>query len=164
MLEGEAGATLPTLESLGGGFGMEFKLNDGGRDAAGYKGHAGDCFCRAVAIASRIPYADLYDVINGFGKSERRGKYKKHKSHARTGVYMRTAKKIMEALGFKWVPTMAIGSGCKVHMRAGELPAGRLVVRVSRHFSAVIDGVINDTYDPSRGGTRCVYGYWIWED
>jgi hypothetical protein len=25
----------------------------------------------------------------------------------------------------------------------------------------VIDGVIHDTFDPSRGGTRCVYGYWI---
>jgi len=25
---------------------------------------------------------------------------------------------------------------------------------------AVIDGVINDTYDCSREGTRCVYGYW----
>ena len=24
----------------------------------------------------------------------------------------------------------------------------------------MIDGVIHDTYDPTRGGTRCVYGYW----
>ena len=22
------------------------------------------------------------------------------------------------------------------------------------------DGVVHDTYDPSRDGTRCVYGYW----
>ena len=55
---------------------------------------------------------------------------------------------------------MFIGSGCKVHLRNDELPAGRLIVCLSRHYTAVIDGVIHDTHDPSRGGTRCVYGYW----
>lgn len=57
-------------------------------------------------------------------------------------------------------PTMAIGSGCKVHLRADELPTGRLVVSVSKHLVAVVDGVVHDTHDPRRGGTRCVYGYW----
>ena len=42
-----------------------------------------------------------------------------------------------------------------------ELPKGRLICHVSRHSCAVIDGVLNDTYDCSRMGTRCVYGYWI---
>jgi hypothetical protein len=28
---------------------------------------------------------------------------------------------------------------------------------------AVIDGVIHDTYDPSRDGKRCVYGYFTKE-
>jgi hypothetical protein len=55
---------------------------------------------------------------------------------------------------------MKIGSGCRVHLRERELPSGRLIVSVSRHMVAVIDGVIHDTHDPSRGGTRCVYGYW----
>jgi len=54
---------------------------------------------------------------------------------------------------------MAIGQGCRVHLRADELPAGRLIVVVSSHLVAVIDGVIHDTYDPSRNGNRCVYGY-----
>jgi len=31
---------------------------------------------------------------------------------------------------------------------------------LSRHLTTVIDGVIYDTYDPSREGTRCVYGYY----
>jgi hypothetical protein len=52
------------------------------------------------------------------------------------------------------------GGARVVHPRAEELPDGRLVVRVSRHMCAVIDGVIHDTHDPSRAGTRCVYGYW----
>jgi hypothetical protein len=55
---------------------------------------------------------------------------------------------------------MQIGSGCTVHLRPKELPAGRLVVSVSKHLTAVIDGVIHDTHDCSRRGTRCVYGYW----
>ena len=54
---------------------------------------------------------------------------------------------------------MFIGQGCKVHLRADELPKGRLVVALSKHIVAIIDGVIHDTGDPSRGGTRCVYGY-----
>jgi hypothetical protein len=55
---------------------------------------------------------------------------------------------------------MQIGSGCRVHLRADELTPGRLVVQLSRHLTAVIDGVVHDTHDPSRNGTRCVYGYW----
>jgi hypothetical protein len=45
---------------------------------------------------------------------------------------------------------MRIGSGCKVHLTDGELPGGRLVVSVSGHWTAVIDGEIRDTHDPQR--------------
>ncbi len=70
----------------------------------------------------------------------------------------------MNSLGWAWTPTMQIGSGCTVHFRADELPSGRLVVSVAKHLTAVIDGVIHDTHDCSRRGTRCVYGYWQWEE
>jgi len=66
----------------------------------------------------------------------------------------------MKELGFEWKPTMNIGQGCKVHLRADELPCGNIIVNVSKHFAAVIDGVLHDTYDCSREGTRCVYGYY----
>ena len=69
-------------------------------------------------------------------------------------------KDYMTELGFVWTPTMTIGSGCTTHLRDGELPDGRLVCKVGRHLVAVVDGVINDTHDCSRNGTRCVYGYW----
>lgn len=55
---------------------------------------------------------------------------------------------------------MQIGSGCQVHLREDELPSGRLIVKVSKHLTAVINGVIHNSHDPSRDGTRCVYGYW----
>jgi hypothetical protein len=47
-----------------------------------------------------------------------------------------------------------------VHLKADERPPGRLIVVCSRHYTAVIDGLIHDTYDPSREGTRAVYGYY----
>jgi len=133
--------------------------NDGGREAAGYKGVAGDCVCRAIAIATEKSYQEVYDLINSFAKKERTGKRKRGKSSSRNGVYKETIRKVMTSLGWEWVPTMFIGSGCKVHLTPNELPKGRLVVSVSKHTTCVIDGVLNDTYDCSRGGTRCVYGY-----
>lgn len=31
----------------------------------------------------------------------------------------------------------------------------------SKHLAAVVDGVLHDTYDCTREGTRCVYGYYV---
>ena len=139
---------------------MEFQFNDGGREAAGYKGKASDCVTRAIAIATGKPYQGVYDAINECAVGERTGKKKKGISNARTGVYKQTARKYLASIGWKWTPTMFIGQGCKVHLKASELPAGRLIVEVSNHTVAVIDGVIFDNHDCSRGETRCVYGYY----
>ena len=139
---------------------MDFVFDDGGREAAGFKGKTGDCVCRAIAIATEMPYKEVYDLINETANSERASKRKRGKSSARTGVYIGTIRKVMERLGWKWHPTMAIGKGCTVHLRKDELPSGRLVVSVSRHEVAVIDGVVHDTYDCTRDGSRCVYGYY----
>jgi hypothetical protein len=140
---------------------MEFVYNDGGRATSGYKGNAADCVCRSIAIVTGIPYLEVYNTINELGKGERTGKRKRGKSNARKGVYKATYKKYLSTIGYIWVPTMKIGSGCKVHLKSEELPGGRLLVSVSRHLTAVIDGVLNDTHDCSRDGTRCVYGYFI---
>jgi len=164
---------------------MNFIYNDGGRKDAGYTNITGDCVVRAIAIATEQPYQIVYDAINEAAKGERRGKRKRGISSARDGVYKRTIHRYLKTLGWAWVPTMHIGSGCKVHLTDGELPMGRLIVSVSKHLTAVIDGVIHDTHDPQREpkaiigpriivdgrgqqrneilgmiGGRCVYGYW----
>ena len=64
-----------------------FRLDDGGRKAAGFKGAAGDCVCRSIAIATGKPYAEVYDDLNAAGKAERKSKKRRSKSSARTGVY-----------------------------------------------------------------------------
>lgn len=139
---------------------MKWVYDDGGRDKYFKAKKVGDCACRAIAIATQTDYKEVYDLINRYAKTERTGLRKQGISNARSGVYKETAHKIMAELGWEWHPTMQIGSGCKVHMNADELPRGRLVVSLSKHYAAVIDGVLHDIYDCTRGGTRCVYGYW----
>jgi hypothetical protein len=137
--------------------------HDGGRKAAGVRGDAGDCVTRAIAIATGRPYREVYDLINRHGKAERPVQWRRRqarRSSARDGVHKATTRAVMTALGWRWTPTMMIGSGCTVHLREDELPRGRLVVQTSRHLVAVIDGVVYDTEDPTRGGSRCVYGVW----
>jgi hypothetical protein len=139
---------------------MEFKYHDGGRAQAGFKGSTSDCVTRAIAIATGLPYQQIYDAINKASVNERTGSRKRSVSNARTGVHKYTRCRVLESLGWSWTPTMGIGTGCTVHLKASELPAGQLIVEVSKHVTAVIDGVIFDTHDPSRSETRCVYGYW----
>lgn len=142
---------------------MTWTRNDGGRETAGYKSGAGDCVCRAVAIASSRPYQEVYDRMARETKLQRASKRQKKRGRtARNGISVKRKwfKDYMTELGFKWVPTMKIGTGCVVHLKEDELPMGRLVVSLSKHYTAVIDGHVHDTYDPSRDGTRCVYGYW----
>ena len=148
---------------------MDVVITDGGRKDAGFKDKRdgkGDCVTRAVAIASGLDYQKVWDDFTAMNAKTRQTKRtaKRAKDNADSGVYMKRKafKDYMKELGFEWVPTMKIGSGCTVHLRKGELPTkGRMVVNVSRHAVAVVDGVVHDTYDPCRGGTRCVYGYWI---
>lgn len=143
---------------------MRFVCNDGGRVAAGYTGKAGDCVCRSICIATGLPYQQVYDRLAEGNATQRAGKRGKRGTRtARDGISTKRKwfNDYMESLGFTWVPTMLVGQGCKVHLRDGELPMGRLVVSVSKHMCAVIDGVLHDTHDCSRGGTRCVYGYYM---
>ena len=161
-----------------------FVYNDGGRARAGFKGKADDCVARAIAIASGRAYADVYKALAKGAGSERKSKG----ASARNGITTsrKWFKEYMQSIGFAWTPTMLIGSGCQTHLVAEELPAGRLVVFVSKHCTAMVDGVIYDEFDPRRewhsirsddGGElragewrnengicairrRCVYGYW----
>ena len=143
---------------------MTYTHTDGGRAAAGFKGSASDCATRALALAAEIPYREAYNLINEYAAAEIPSRRRRGKSSARTGVHTVTFKKVMADLGWEWTPTMQIGSGCTVHVREDELPDGRLILNLSRHFAAFIDGVLHDTHDGSRDGTRCVYGYWHKED
>ena len=141
---------------------MEFIYSTGGREKYFSKTNVRDCVCRAIANATGKDYLEVYNGINEEAKKEHTSKRKgSRRSNARNGVFTATAKRYIEkVLGWQWVSCMGIGTGCQTHLRASELPSGTLILNLSRHFSCVKDGVLYDTYDCSRNGTRCVYGYW----
>lgn len=147
---------------------LPFVFNDGGRAAAGYLGNAGDCVVRAIAIATGLPYQQVYEDLGeanaGYAqtRNDRLAKRLNIKgSSPRNGNHRKVFHDYILGHGFTWVPTMQIGQGCQVHLRANELPHGILIVKVSKHLSAIVNRVIQDTRNPSRAGTRCVYGYYI---
>ena len=146
---------------------LKLRINDGGRAAAGYKGKAGDCVVRSIAIVTNTPYQkiynDLYEENENFRKNSktRLARSLKQKNDSpRTGTHRVVLKKYLKKIGWNWTPTMFIGQGCKVHLKKSELPNDTLIVSCSKHITVVINGVLHDTYDCSRNGTRCVYGYW----
>lgn len=153
------------------GITLHWVHDDGGRAAAGYKGSAGDCGVRALAIATGQEYQWAYDRLRE-GIAWHLGRRLRRKTRRvlsgstspRDGCPRDVMRKVMADLGWVWHPTMTLGSGCKVHVRREELPGGRLLLSLSGHYSVMLDGVIHDTYDPSREGTRCVYGFWSRSD
>ena len=145
-----------------------FQLNDGGREEAGFKGGAGDCVVRSIAIAANLPYMQVYEDLRlaneryAQRRNDRLAKRLNTKGPSpRNGNHRNVFHDYIFGLGFEWVPTMKVGAGCQVHLRIDELPPGVLIVKVSKHLTAIVNGVIYDTHDPSRGGNRCVYGYYI---
>ena len=142
--------------------------NDGGREQAGFKGGAGDCVVRSIAIAAKLPYMQVYEDLRNANQSyaelrnDRLARRLNNKGASpRNGNHRNVFHDYIVGLGFEWIPTMKVGAGCQVHLRPNELPAGTLIVKVSKHLTAIVDGVIHDTHDPSRCGNRCVYGYYI---
>ncbi len=141
---------------------MKFNFATGGRELYFKQATVRDCVTRAIANATGMDYLEVYNGINAEAKREHASKRKRKTSSARNGVYIATAKRYIErTLGWVWVPCMGIGTGCQTHLRTGELPEkGSYILNLSGHFSCWKDNELYDTYDCSRNGTRCVYGYW----
>lgn len=140
---------------------MQWVYDDGGRSKY-YNGYANDCVTRAIAIATGKDYKEVYDLVNKYIELEQLDE--KYVSNARSGVSKEVSAKLLKDLGFKWCPTMQFGKGCSTHLRKEELPEkGILIASVSKHLTTIINGVIHDTFDPSRNGNRCVYGYYMKE-
>lgn len=152
----------------------QFNFNDGGRADAGFKGQTGDCVTRAISIVAQKPYIEVYEALHRLNQEyadqswstvakKIRGGKGRNGTTPRNGVFKEVYHPYILSLGMKWTPCMKIGQGCKVHLRASELPVGRIIVRVSKHLTTLIDGVIHDIFDPQRETGRCVYGYYSFE-
>lgn len=133
---------------------MKFVYDDGGRSNYYKAFGVGDCVCRAIAIASQSDYKEIYKLLKEYAGGE----------SPRNGVYKEVYTRLLKDMGWKWVPCSGRGvTNNRVRLCANDLPKGRIICRVSKHLTCVIDGVLYDTYDCSRDETRKVYGYWIKE-
>lgn len=158
------------IDALTGIHLLDYVYDEGGRGDH-FKGFAGDCVTRSIAIATELPYMEVYEALRGGQKAVLEASRPGTKKHARylkdtsprNGVRRSVYQPYLESLGWTWVPTMQIGSGTTVHLRADELPSGRIIARVSKHMVAIVDGVIHDNHNPDRGGSRAVYGYFTKE-
>jgi hypothetical protein len=145
---------------------MKWVYDEGGRWEAGYRPrHVGDCVVRAITIATEKPYQEVYEALRLASASHAMVGYydgPKHRPRYRTsyanpdrGIPDCAYRSYLAALGWAHIPIQER----KVRLVAGELPNGRLVVEVSKHLVAVINGVIHDTRDCSAHGRRFVKGY-----
>lgn len=140
---------------------MRYEYNDGGRAAAGFKGICGDCGTRAAAIALGLPYKEVYDELNlirkeMLSKARSPRNKKRFSDSVRNGTATAVMDEFMKRHGWEWVAKMRIGSGCTTHL--ADMPYGRFVCRVAKHYCAVVDRTIHDIFEDD--SDRCVYGYW----
>jgi len=152
-----------------------FVKNDGGRSKSGIaRGRGdgvGDCVTCAIAITTGKPYREVHDALTAATvrhvaaasdawarRARRRGGVRAFS--ADHGVMDAVYGPYLEQLGWRFTSTKELPRGRGVHLRADELPGGRLIVQLPGHLTAVIDGVIHDTSDCSDEGRRRIRGYW----
>jgi len=123
-----------------------YEYDDGGRANAGFKGKTGDCVTRAIAIATGLPYLEVYlslnDVARDYANAHKcrvaRAIKRKNGTCSRTGHFREVYHKFLLDLGWKWTPVMKVGSGCTMHLDPAELPKGTIIVSLSKHLAIVI--------------------------
>lgn len=127
-----------------------------------YKDNNGNSIIRSIALAENKDYKEIDELMSKYIEKEQLDDL--YVSNARTGVSKEVAYELLNDLGYKWIPTMKFGVGCKTHLKDGELPKkGTLIVSISKNFTCIKDNVIYDVYNPTRDGKRCCYGYFIKE-
>lgn len=131
---------------------LGYAYDDGGREAAGYKGDTSDCVCRAIAIATGRPYAEVYAELREYGW---RGDGKYNLNRASKWPTKRKPRKgnrrLYRAIESKIIGSdyvgLAIANGRRAKFYDGELFPARCVVKMACHLAAVVNGKVRDTWD-----------------
>ena len=95
---------------------LDLKFDDGGRAESGYKGKAGDCVIRSIAIVTGLPYQKIYndlykanELFRTTSKTKLARSLKQKNDSPRTGTHRVVFKKYLQGLGWSWTPTMFVG-------------------------------------------------------
>ena len=133
---------------------IDYRYDDGGREAAGYRGRTGDCVVRAIAICAGKDYRAVYLTMaehmkrNGYAASgnayairERSRKAPRLKGQI---TARRVQDRVLELYGFRKVrlPAGARPTFTEAHRRFGDC-----IVGTTKHVAAVVDGALRDTFD-----------------
>ena len=133
---------------------IDYRYDDGGRSAAGYRGKTGDCVVRAIAICTGEDYRTVYLMMaehmkrNGYAASgnayairERNRKAPRRKGQI---AARRVQDRVLEVYGFRKVslPAGARPTFTEAHRRYGDC-----IVGTTKHVVAVVGGALRDTFD-----------------
>ena len=133
---------------------IDYQYDDGGREAAGYRGRTGDCVVRAIAVCARQDYRAVYLTMaehmkrNGYAASgnayairERTRRAPRRKGQI---TVRRVQDHVLELYGFRKVrlPAGARPTFTEAHRRFGDC-----IVGTTKHVAAVVDGALRDTFD-----------------
>jgi len=154
---------------------LEFSYNDGGRSNY-FKGDAGDCVVRAIAIATDIDYKVIYDTLYLANKDyldkkntklskQMKSRTREKGGSPRNGNYKKIYQDYLLNNGWEYVSLRKFGS--KERVKLDEIThLGTILVNINRHMMCMIDGVINDTWDSrfsyweERKSIRTANGYY----
>lgn len=120
--------------------------SDGGRTQY-FKGNVGDCAARAMAIALNRDYLLCYKELAV------QSKLSTGKCSARSGILKSDYTRVLARHGFHWFPAPIFQNR---KARCSDL-SGVVIARQAKHYVAVIDGIVHDTFDSTQ---KMVYGYW----
>jgi hypothetical protein len=132
---------------------MDWIYDDGGSGT----GDHNDCVTRSISIAAQLPYAGVYERVSDLAANHVYEDGTDYEDHCGLfsgpdmigAVPSAAVESYLTELGFVWH---------RCGLGDPPLPTtGRLIVEMPAHYTAIIDGVVHDTWD-CRG--RPVEAYW----
>lgn len=124
---------------------LPFEYNDGGRSNY-FENQGKDCGPRAISIATEKDYREVYNELSSLNL--------KHTSIDEDGTNVQSVRDYLTDNGWKW---NKLEKECKLQKDNPNIPKkGRIICMMSDHAVAVVDGVIQDVFQPH----GYVYGYY----
>lgn len=126
-----------------------YTFNDGGRSESKRPKQKNDCVVRAISIALGQGYDFTYNQLTTRGRLCSRSTPKK--------IWQPFLDLRRDMVKFSFpakagVPRVNLYDFCE------SFPDGRFVVQMAKHLTAVVDGVVQDDFEPRFN--KCVYAAW----
>jgi len=129
---------------------LQYSYNDGGRSKY-FKGNAGDCVVRALALFTSSDYKEMYNSLKDFNIKLKpfKRKTKKHlafierinnESSPRTGIFLEVLKLFIEQKGYNCSHT-------KEPRKLNTFKKGTYLIKIRKHIITIKNGVLYDTWD-----------------